>query len=108
MPYRRYFRGLIADEAFGLRLSDTDHPPILFLCLCRFGRVRFSTLGNSAGRACASAGTALDAGIRIDYVLSVSLGDRAYGALSLAGSAAYTRVADYICHVFILLLIMIS
>ena len=61
-------------------------------------------LRNRSGRAGTSAGTALDAGIRIDHVLSVSLGDSAYRALSLAGSAAYTRVADYICHSIILLL----
>ena len=79
------------------------------LCLCRYPtaaarklRLR-SALGNSAGRACACAGTAGNAGIRIDYILSVSLRNCTYRALSLAGSAAYARVTDYICHSFILL-----
>ena len=98
------------------RWSHIWQPSVFFgvkntpsLCLCRYpaaavrnNRPR-SALGDSAGRACACAGTAGDAGISIDHVLSVSLGDCAYRALSLAGSAAYTRVADYICHSFILL-----
>ena len=55
----------------------------LFDCSCRTG---------------ASTGTAVDAGISVNLVVGVALGDRANGALALAAAAADALVTDYIGH----------
>ena len=49
-------------------------------------------------RANASAGTAVDARTGIDLILSVSLGDGSYGALTGASSTADALIIDYISH----------
>ena len=62
-----------------------------------------SALADCACRANACAGSALNACGSVDLILAVSLRDRAYRALRLAGTAAYARIADYICHINFLL-----
>lgn len=62
-----------------------------------------SALGDSAGGAGSCTGTALDAGVRVDFELSISCRDSAYGALSFASSAANASITNYICHDEILL-----
>ena len=64
----------------------------------------FSGLRNSACRALACAGTAVDALICVDFKLAVSHADCTNGALSLAGAASYASIADFICHDLILLI----
>jgi len=61
------------------------------------------TLVDSAGRANTCTGTAGDASVSVDNVLAVSLGNSAYRALALAGTATNTRIRNYICHDNILL-----
>ena len=56
------------------------------------------TLADSAGRANTCTGTAGDASVSVDNVLAVSLGNSAYRALALAGTATNTRIRNYICH----------
>ena len=56
-----------------------------------------------AGGAGSSAGAALDAGISVDYVLAISLRDRAYGTFAGAASAANAGIGDNVCHDRILL-----
>ena len=53
---------------------------------------------DSAGRACACAGAAVDALFRIDFELAVSHADCAYRALRLTGTTSYTSISDYECH----------
>jgi hypothetical protein len=52
----------------------------------------------SSNRANAVAGAALDAGIRIDFVFAVTLGNCGDGALSLAGAAADAIIRNFISH----------
>ena len=49
-------------------------------------------------RAHGSAGTALDALIRIDYILAVAFRNRIHGAAFGAASAGDAAVIDHICH----------
>jgi hypothetical protein len=58
----------------------------------------YSALADGAGGADASTGTAVDAGISVNLVVGVALGDRANGALALAAAAADALVTDYIGH----------
>ena len=53
---------------------------------------------DSASGAGSSAGTAVDAGISIDYILAVSLRNSANGTFGSAASAAYTSVTNNVCH----------
>ena len=55
------------------------------------------TLGDSAYRAVASAGTAGNAGVRVDVVLSISLRDSAYRAVGFACSTGNACIRNYIC-----------
>ena len=61
-------------------------------------RDRNSGLGGSAHRAGFSAGTAFNAGIRIDYVLSGSFADCGNGALGSTGAAADAFVRNFVSH----------
>jgi len=51
-----------------------------------------------AYRAGTCACTALDALVRIDLILGISLGDSFYRALCCASTAHDASIADYICH----------
>ena len=51
-----------------------------------------------------SAGTAVDAGISVDYILAISLRDSAYGTFAGAASAANAGISNNVCHDKILLL----
>ena len=62
-------------------------------------------LADSSGGAGASASTAIDAGISVDNVLAIALGNSAYGTFCCAASAA-TRIIDNVCHWNYLLNIM--
>jgi len=42
--------------------------------------------------------TAFDAGIGIDIVLNIALGDSLNGTFGQTGAAAYTLVSDYVSH----------
>jgi hypothetical protein len=55
-------------------------------------------LGGSANGAGAGTGAAFDAGFRIDFVLSVSLGDRGNRALGSARAAADAFVGNFVSH----------
>ena len=55
-------------------------------------------LHGSAHGAHASASTALDASLGIDFVLAVALSDSSHGALSLASAAADALVSDLVSH----------
>jgi hypothetical protein len=59
---------------------------------------QISALGDSSGRTYTCTGAALDASIRIDVVLRISLRDCSYRALRLAGTARNTRIRNYVCH----------
>ena len=52
----------------------------------------------SANRASASAGTAVDAGTSVDYVLTVAFFDSANRAFTSASSAADASILNYISH----------
>ena len=56
-----------------------------------------------AYRALSSAGTTIDAGVRIDNELTISHADCANRALSLTSSTSYACTTDFICHNRILL-----
>jgi len=56
-------------------------------------------LGRRADGANPGAGTAGHAGIRIDHVLAVALGDGGNGTLLCASTTLDALVADLICHV---------
>ena len=56
-------------------------------------------LNGSAHRAGAGASAAADAGIRVDDVLAVALGDRVHGTLGRAGAAADALVGNLKCQV---------
>lgn len=58
---------------------------------------------DSAGGAGSSAGTAVDAGISVDYILAISLRDSAYGTFAGAASAANAGISNNVCHDKILL-----
>lgn len=65
--------------------------------------VRLCLLGSSDGASvCASA--ALDAGISVDYILSVALRNSFNGALCCASAAGDAIVRNYICHFSCLLI----
>lgn len=49
--------------------------------------VKLFSLGNSSCRACSLAGSAVDAGVGVNYIMLVSLGDSSYRALTLTSSA---------------------
>ena len=51
-----------------------------------------------AGGAGSSAGTAVDAGISVDDIVLVTLGDSGHGAGALAGTAAHAVITDNIGH----------
>jgi len=53
---------------------------------------------DSAGGTLCFAGSAIQAGICVDDVLSVALADSLCGTYSCTGTAGYTLVADYISH----------
>ena len=55
-------------------------------------------MGRSTHRAGLGAGAALDAGFRIDFVLAVSVGDRAHGAFRRTGAAADAIVRNFVSH----------
>lgn len=57
-----------------------------------------STFLNSTGRTSASAGSAANAGVGVDYILAVAFRDSAYRTFASTGSAANTRIINYICH----------
>jgi hypothetical protein len=59
-------------------------------------------LGGSANGAGVRAGTALDAGIRVDHVLAVSLADRVHGALGGTGAAADAFIGNLVSHCYTL------
>ena len=69
--------------------------PVFNLFRCKEGRLLFldSTHGASAG-----AGTAGDAGVSVDDVGGVALGDSAHGALLSTSAAGNASVANLICH----------
>ena len=56
-----------------------------------------SLLGSING-AYIGAGTALNAGIGIDNIFVLALGDRGHRALALAGTAFDAFVINFICH----------
>ena len=60
--------------------------------------LRNSALRDGAGGAGISAGTAIDAGIGVDDVLAVALGNSAHGAGIGASAAAHASIADDIGH----------
>ena len=72
--------------------------PEYFLCDCPG-----LFLGDSTCRANACTRTTGDTGISVDHVLRVSCRNSANRTLSFTGSAAYTRIVNYICHNDILL-----
>ena len=53
---------------------------------------------NSGYRACACAGTAVNAKIRLDFEFAVAFADSCYRAGSLAGSTADASVRNFKCH----------
>jgi len=55
-------------------------------------------LSGRAHRAGLSAGTALDAHVRIDDVLAITLRDGLHGALRSAGAAADAVIGNFVCH----------
>ena len=55
-------------------------------------------LGRSANRASLSACTALDAGIRIDFILAITFRNRVHGALSSTGTAGDALIRNLISH----------
>ena len=55
-------------------------------------------LGNRTYGAAASASAAVYTDVRVDLVLGITLRDRAYRALGLAGTAADASGANYMCH----------
>lgn len=57
-----------------------------------------SALADCTGRTDTGTGSAADACIRIDLVLTVALSDRAYRTFAGAGAAAYASIVNYICH----------
>ena len=59
---------------------------------------RFLFSDRSVHRAVAGASAAIDAGIRVDLVLAVTLGDRADGAAIRASAASDASVRDFVCH----------
>ena len=67
-------------------------PPVLsYMIFCL-------SLCYSLYRALSCAGTAVNAGIGIDLVLSISLRDSSYGANLRTASALYTCIRNLICH----------
>ena len=60
---------------------------------------------NGTCRACACAGTAIDALSRVDLELAVAHADSAYRALCLTSATRYTAVINYECHIDILLML---
>lgn len=58
---------------------------------------------DSAGGAGTCTASAINTGISVDLVFSITGGDSANGALALTSSAAYASVSNYICHIRILL-----
>ena len=64
-------------------------------------------LSGSADRAGFSAGTAFDAGFRIDFILSVTFADRGNGTFSGAGATADAFFGNFVSH-WINLLVMIT
>ncbi len=62
-------------------------------------------LRNSACRASACTGTAVDALRSINLELTVAHADRTNRALSLTSTTSYTSVTDYECHDYILLML---
>jgi hypothetical protein len=68
----------------------------------RSGRFLFmlftSALADRADGALRCAGTAIDAGVRIDLILGIALRDRADGALGRTGTTADAGIIDHVCH----------
>ena len=57
-----------------------------------------SSFRNSAYRAAVLTSTTVNAGIGIDNIFIITLGNCAYGANSLTASAAYAVIANYTSH----------
>ena len=57
-----------------------------------------SCLSGSADRASFSAGTAFDAGLRIDFVFAIAFADRGNRAFCRAGAAADAFVGNFVSH----------
>ena len=67
-----------------------------------FPRVQFIqqlSLRGSAYRTCASASTAANAGVSVDNVLAVTLGNCVYRAALSASAASDAIVRNYVCHI---------
>ncbi len=65
---------------------------VMFDCSVYLYAARKLFSRDCAGRACVFAGTAVYAGICINFILAVALADRIYRALAYACSAAYTLI----------------
>jgi hypothetical protein len=50
------------------------------------------------GRTCICAGSALDAGIRVDLILAITLMDRFNRAFCSTGSASDAFIGNLVCH----------
>jgi len=74
-----------------------------FLYVIRTVNKQFLFFGNSTYRATASAGTAADAAVGINFELSIAFADSAYRTLSCTCTTRNTSVTNYICHDPILL-----
>jgi hypothetical protein len=61
-------------------------------------RSGFSALLNGFAGACVRTGTAVDAGIRIDHIFAIALGNRFHGAFAFARATGDTRIRNDISH----------
>lgn len=75
-----------------------SHADISVCFFCEQAAPTKSTLRNGTGGAGIRTGTAIDAGIGINYILCISLRDSTCRAGVGAGAAADTGVANYISH----------
>ena len=60
---------------------------------------RILLLNRGSYRARGRAGAALDAGFRVDFILAVAFGDRAYRAVRRTGTAADAFIGDFVSHI---------
>ena len=64
----------------------------------------YSTFRDSANRASACAGTAVDAFVGSNFEFAVAHADSANGALTFTGTTGNARIIDNVCHNHILLI----
>jgi hypothetical protein len=77
--------------------TDAD-ASVLFLTFSDVRSRQNSGLADCADGALRLAGTAVDAGIRVDLIVGITLLDSVHRALRSAAAAADAGITDYTCH----------